>query len=109
VVLPPLSSRTVRYAHAVLRASLSDAVNDQLVARNVATLVAPPAQPTREQIPVRADEASRLLAAAAEDTLGVLWLTLLALGLRRGEALALRWGDLTWTPRRCGPAGRCSG
>jgi len=94
VVLPPLSSRTVRYAHAVLRASLSDAVNDQLVARNVATLVVPPAQPSREQIPVRADEASRLLAAAAEDTLGVLWLTLLALGLRRGEALALRWGDL---------------
>jgi integrase len=44
--------------------------------------------------PLTADEARKVLEAAASDRLRVLWLVMLAVGLRRGEALALRWDDL---------------
>ncbi|MGO9873187.1 MAG: site-specific integrase [Acidimicrobiia bacterium] len=35
-----------------------------------------------------------MLEAAANDRLRALWLVILSIGLRRGEALALRWDDL---------------
>src|SRR5262249_15404037 len=90
----PLSARTVSYAHAVLRNALNDAMRDELVPRNVAALVeAPTARPLEVQ-PLSEDEARQLLATAAEDRLRTLWLVLLSLGLRRGEALGLRWDDL---------------
>lgn len=89
-----LSSRTVGYFHAVLRKALADAMRDELVGRNVAALVEPPVVRRGPVHPLTADEASRALEAAATDRLRVLWLVMLAIGLRRGEALALRWGDL---------------
>lgn len=87
----PLSPRTVTYMHAVLRRALADAVRDELVSRNVALLVSPGKAPRPRVVPVTDIEARALLAAAADDRLRVLWLVLLSLGLRRGEALALRW------------------
>jgi integrase len=87
----PLSARTVAYSHAVLRAALADAVRDEIVVRNAAQLVQPPAKKVTSFVPLTHDEASRILAAALEDPLRALWLVLLGLGLRRGEALALRW------------------
>ena len=44
--------------------------------------------------PLKPAEAAKLFAAAAEDRLSPLWLLVTALGLRRGEALALRWEDI---------------
>jgi integrase len=90
----PLSARTVAYCHAVLRAALSDAMRDELVVRNVAALVEPPVVRRDAVKPLSADEASRVFAAADGDRLGVLWLVMLALGLRRGEALGLHWDDI---------------
>jgi integrase len=90
----PLSARTVAYCHAVLRKSLNDALRDELVPKNVAALVEPPAQRREPVEPLSADEARQLLAAGAEHRLRTLWLVLLSLGLRRGEALALRWEDV---------------
>jgi integrase len=90
----PRSARSVAYYHSVLRKALADAVRDELVRRNVAALVEPPVA-TREKVtPLAPAEARALLAAAADDRLGVLWLTMLAVGLRRGEALGLHWDDL---------------
>jgi integrase len=89
-----LSSRTVAYFHAVLRKALADAMRDELVGRNVAALVEPPVVRRAPVQPLTADEARRLLETAANDRLRVLWLVMLAVGLRRGEALALRWDDL---------------
>lgn len=89
-----LSARTVAYFHAVLRKALSDAVRDELVGRNVAALVEPPVVRREPVSPLTADEARKVLEAAATDRLGVLWLVMLAIGLRRGEALALRWEDI---------------
>ena len=45
-------------------------------------------------VPVTDIEPRALLAAAADDRLRVLWLVLISLGLRRGEALALRWSAI---------------
>lgn len=90
----PRSARTVAYYHAVLRKALTDAIRDELVARNVAALVEPPTGRGKPAQPLTTDEAKKVLVAAADDRLGVLWLLMLALGLRKGEALGLRWDDL---------------
>jgi integrase len=90
----PLSPRTLQYLHAVLRLALEQARRDDLVARNVAGLVAGPRLERTEVHPVTPDEVAQLLAAATTDRLAPLWLLVTALGLRRGEALALRWDDI---------------
>jgi integrase len=90
----PLSARTVAYSHAVLRSALSDAARDELVTRNVATLVKAPRTRGHQVNPLTPDEAKAVLVASADDRLRTLWIVLLALGLRRGEALGLRWSDV---------------
>ena len=90
----PLSSRTMQYLHAVLRLALEQARRDDLVVRNVAGLVAGPKVQRPEIEPLTPEEAGRLFAQAATDRLSPLWLLVTSLGLRRGEALALRWEDV---------------
>ena len=65
-----------------------------LVARNVAKLVDPPRQVRHEIQPLSVDEARVLLDAAQTDRLGALYSVALAMGLRQGEALGLRWRDV---------------
>jgi integrase len=90
----PLSPRTLQYLHAVLRLALEQARRDELVTRNVAMLVAAPRVSREEIRPLTVVEARALFAAAVTDRLRPLWLVLVSLGLRRGEALALRWEDI---------------
>lgn len=95
--LPPpplLSPRTIAYCHAILRRALSDAMRDEVVARNVATLVQPPKAEDTEREPLTLAETAALLEASSQDTLWCYWLTVLTLGLRRGEGLGLRWADI---------------
>ncbi|GGP98419.1 integrase [Actinomadura coerulea] len=95
--LPPpetLSTRTVAYAHAVLRKALNDAVDDESVKRNVCLLVDAPTVERKPPRELSKDEVRALLGAAAEHRLWAYWLLLLALGLRRGEGLGLRWEDV---------------
>lgn len=89
-----LSARTIAYAHAVLRKALTDAVNDELVKNNVCLLVDAPTVDRKEFKPLTKEEAARLLAEAAEDRLWCYWMVLLALGLRRGEGLGMRWSHI---------------
>lgn len=92
--LPPpekLSPRTIAIAFAVLRKALNDAVKDESVKRNVCLLVDAPANTVKEMEALTKEEAGRLLAAAADDRLWAYWLVVLALGLRRGEGLGMRW------------------
>jgi integrase len=86
------SANTRRLARAVLRRSLALAERDGLVARNAAALVdGPRGVPTRLDDALTAEEARKVLQAAEGDRLEALVHVLLTLGLRRGEALALRW------------------
>ncbi len=89
-----LSPRTVQFLHAVLRRALGQAERWGLVARNVARLVSPPRVERPEVQPLTVAEARRLLEAARGDRLEALYTVALALGLRQGEALGLRWQDI---------------
>lgn len=89
-----ISARTVQQVHAVLRAMLNHAVREELLGRNVARLVQPPT-PDREEIHPWTDaEARSFLAAARGHRQYALFVVALALGLRRGELLGLRWSDV---------------
>jgi len=93
---PPkkLSARTQAYCFAVLRKALNDAVDDELIKSNPALKVAPPVVDKVEMEPLSKDEVGKLLGAAAGDRLWTYWLVVLALGLRRGEGLGMRWDDI---------------
>jgi integrase len=89
-----LSSQTVQHLRTILRAALNDAVKWNLVPRNVAVLVDGPRVPHHDIQPLTPEEARRLLEAVATHRLGALFSVALAVGLRQGEALGLRWEDV---------------
>jgi integrase len=89
-----LSSRTVQYLHAILRKALNVAWKDQVVARNVAALIDPPRVAAKEVQPLTTNEARAFLKAVETDRLEALFTVAISLGLRQGEALALRWRDI---------------
>jgi len=85
----------------VLRAALSVAERHGVVHRNVAAIAAGPKRDDRAKTDdvISADDAEALIERAESDRLGALAPVLLALGLRRGEALALRWTDVALDDR----------
>ena len=95
------SAGTRRALLRVLRAALQHAVNeDELVSRNVARQVKMPARDERRTREWAAEEAARFLDEARKDRLYALWAVALSLGLRRGEALGLRWADVDFVRGR---------
>ena len=95
-----LSARSVAYTHRVLTHALKDAVSWGLLARNPATHVDPPRVARPEMRVWSQEEVQRYLQAVVDDRLYALWTVLLATGLRRGEALGLRWEDVDLERRR---------
>jgi integrase len=89
-----LAPATVLQAHRVLSRALKVAMQRGKIARNVATLVDAPTADRAEVEPLTADEARRILAAAAGKRNAARWSVALALGLRQGEALGLAWPDV---------------
>ncbi|MCZ4499980.1 MAG: site-specific integrase [Marmoricola sp.] len=87
---------TVRQAWAVLRAALSQAVRDELIERNVASLVRMPIpRPARQPI-WSVEDARRFLESSQHDadSSHAGYVLMLVLGLRRGELLGLSWSDI---------------
>ena len=91
---PALTPRTVQHIHATLRSALDQALRWNLVGRNVATLVDAPRVCQTEVQPYTPEEATKLLDALKDDRLSALYSAALAVGLRQGEALGLRWPDI---------------
>jgi integrase len=91
---PDLSSRTIQYAHAILRKALNDAWRDQLVIRNVAALVKSPRVAAKEVQPLTPAQARQFMEAIQGDRDEALYTVAVSLGLRQGEGLALRWSDM---------------
>lgn len=100
-----LSPRTVRYVHTILHAGLGAAVRDGLLMANPADKADPPSAKSAAAPEMRfwrPEEVRAFLRqrAAAEDELTIAWTLLAATGMRRGEALGLRWGDVDFDGSR---------
>lgn len=89
-----LSPRTVQYILAILRRALRAAEAEKLVTHNVAAVVDSPHVTAPEMDPYDTGEVLELLEAVKGDRLEAVYTTAVALGLRRGEALGLRWDDV---------------
>jgi integrase len=93
-----LSARTVRYIHTIIHVVLEQAVRDGLVLRNPADAATPPnAREAKapEMFPwTEAQLAAFLDWAAGHSQHHALWYLLSMSGMRRGEALSLRWRDI---------------
>jgi integrase len=89
-----LAPRTVGYLRGVLRQALGFAERMDLVGRNVARLARPPRVPRRQVSPLTIEQARIFRAAVAGDRLEALYLVAVGCGLRQGEILGLRWGDV---------------
>jgi len=90
-----LSAKSVRNIHGILAKALADALENELVSRNVASKVK--GLPRLDRPPPKAwtaEQLVRFLSATADDRLAPLWRFLAVTGCRRGEALGLRWVDL---------------
>jgi integrase len=100
-----LSARTVRYVHTIVHSGLGAAVRDGLLAVNPADKADPPsakaaAAPemhiwTADEMRAFLDQRSR-----AGDGLVIAWSLLVSTGVRRGEALGLRWADVDFEGSR---------
>jgi len=89
-----LSPRTVQYVHVTLHKALKQAVADGLIPRNATEAVKPP-QVSKEEIrPLTAEQVKVLFEAVRCDRLEALYILGVHGGLRQGELLALKWGDV---------------
>ncbi|MFJ1932672.1 tyrosine recombinase XerC [Kitasatospora sp. NPDC088160] len=88
------SAATAKESHRVLRSALSAACRDELIVRNVAMLVPPPRVTSREITPWTLDQTLAFLSAARTDPLYAAFVLAIALGMRRGEIVGLRWSWL---------------
>jgi integrase len=94
-----LSLRTVRYIHTIISCALRDAKKQRLVKINVTQEADPPtAKLAKEAEPEmrtwEPEELKRFLEFTKGDRYEPAWVFLATTGMRRGEALGLRWSDV---------------
>lgn len=85
---------TAHQVHRTARAAIGEAHRRGHVLRNVAALAKPPRIQAEPVEPYSLDELRAILMAAQEGRNSARWAIALALGLRQGEVLALRWVDV---------------
>ncbi|MFL6820697.1 MAG: tyrosine-type recombinase/integrase [Bradyrhizobium sp.] len=91
-----LSARSVGHVHRVLHRALGHAATWAVVSQNVASLVTPPPVPDEEIRILAEDQMGAILRHLEGRTLRPIVSFLLGTGARRGEALAVRWGDVNF-------------
>ncbi|MES9606175.1 tyrosine-type recombinase/integrase [Actinomadura sp. NPDC000929] len=90
-----LSAGTAHHAHRTLRNALNVAVRRGHLGVNPVLLATAPRLDEEEPEPYKVDEIKRLLKISQEqERNGARWVLALALGLRQGEALGLKWEDV---------------
>lgn len=89
-----LKPGTAHHVHRTIRAALNDAVERGRLTRNPAMLAKAPSPDEDEVEPYEVEEIRRLLEVAGRYRNSARWVVALALGLRQGEALGLKWDDL---------------
>lgn len=89
----PLSDTTIRQAHMILRSAMKAALTRRKVTYNAAAVVDAPRAEDNPHEQIELDEAKAVLKACATTRDLCRNVVALALGLRQGEALGLRWTD----------------
>jgi len=89
-----LSPRTIQYCHAIVRRALRQAQKWRMISYNAARDATPPMSAPGEVQPFTPEQALRFLASVRGDRMEGFYTVALAIGLRRGEALGLQWGDI---------------
>jgi integrase len=90
----PLSGRTVDFARAVLRRAMQDAVLERIVEVNPVIGTKRPRQLKPKHNTWTGPQLQTFLDRVEDDRLSPLWELAAATGMRRGELLGLRWGDV---------------
>jgi integrase len=85
---------TAHQVHRTVRTALNEAVRRGYLAKNPATLAKTQRIDEDEVEPYTVDEIQRLFRTATQTRNGARWAIALALGLRQGEALGLKWSDV---------------
>lgn len=85
---------TAHQAHRTFRTALNEAVRRGHLGQNPVRLAKAPRLREEEVEPFTVEEIRRLLRAAEEGRNSARWAVALALGLRQGEALGLKWTDV---------------
>ena len=83
--------------HAVLRSALSAACREELIDRNVARIVEPPRVARAKNDPWTIEETRAFLAQVRGDPLYAAIMLAVALGLRRGEIVGLKWSQVDFS------------
>jgi integrase len=89
-----LKPGTAHQVHRTARTAFGEAFKRGYIARNPVSLAKPPRVEDSEVDPFEADEIDRILTLALHKRNGVRFIIALALGLRQGEALGLKWSRL---------------
>jgi integrase len=95
-----LSPKMVRHVHTLVHKVLSDAVRWGHLTRNPADRAEPPRPRTPEMKVWDPSQLRRFLDHVESDRFGPVWLLMATTGMRRGEALGLRWSDVDFDAGR---------
>lgn len=90
----PTRPATVHQAHRTVRTALNEAVRRGYLLSNPATLAKAPSVSESEVEPYTVEEIQCLMRSAMEIRNSSRWAIALALGLRQGESLGLKWSDV---------------
>ncbi|MGZ6609009.1 MAG: tyrosine-type recombinase/integrase [Solirubrobacteraceae bacterium] len=92
-----LSPKSIRHVHTTLHKALRDAERKRLIQRNVATSADPPRirqSGDREMKTWTASQLNTFLRVVSDHPIYIAFLLAATTGMRRGEVLGLRWGDV---------------
>jgi integrase len=91
-----LSQRSVQLVHSILHRALAMAEKQGLIGRNPARAVIPPKVAQKERKILDENQAMQFLRAAQGDRYEALFQLAITTGIRQGELLGLKWGDIDW-------------
>ncbi len=89
-----IGARTIRHAHGVLRTALAYATKNEILQRNVATIIRPPAAEKAEVAILTEGQIADVLDKLDDHPLYPIVAVAIGTGARRGEIAALVWADI---------------
>lgn len=100
-----LAAATVGQTRRIAHAAMQQAIYWRLISQNPVSMTRAPRAERRERNPLSPDEALTFLDFVQGDRWEALWTLAACLGLRQGEILGLRWGDVLAVPGEVAPQG----